>query len=237
MKSKKKSNLTFMISVVAVIVIILAALAFLTKHEEKKITSELPTNEEYTNAYKGNVKDLDYENQPVLGEKDAPVKVVKFGDFKCPACASWEQLVFPQIYSEYITTGKVQFYFVNWQFLDVDSILAGVAGEAIYHQNTDAFWQFYKQIYEHQGVESKKWATEDFLLKFVKENVEGIDYNQFEKDLKERKYMDLVRKDLLIGQKYGVNGTPAILVNGKKVDNNSFESVQLAIENALKESK
>ncbi|MFP3725728.1 thioredoxin domain-containing protein [Priestia filamentosa] len=237
MKSKKRSGLTFIISVVVIIVALLVALAFLTKHQEKEVVSKLPTMEEYENAFKGKVTNMDYTNQPMLGENDAPVKVVKFGDFKCPACAMWEEQVFPQLYSEYIHTGKVQFYFVNWQFLDVDSILAGVAGEAIYHQNTDAFWQFYKLIYQKQGIESKKWATEDFLIKFVKENITGIDYDQFEKDLKDRKYMDLVRKDLIIGQKYGVSGTPTILVNEKKVENNSYESIEAEIENALKGEK
>lgn len=236
MKSNK-SNVTFMLTVVGIIVAILASLAFLTKQEEKQVASKLPTSEEYKNAYKGEVKDFEYENQPVVGEKDAPVKVVEFGDFKCPSCAMWEKTVFPQIYSEYVHTGKVQFYFINWQFLDVDSVLAGVAGEALYHQNQDAFWQFYSKIYENQGLESKKWATEKFLLGFVKDNVTGIDYKQFEKDLKERKYMDLVRKDFLIGQKYGVSGTPAIFVNGKQVKNNSYEEIRNNIENALGEKK
>ncbi|PDZ94663.1 disulfide bond formation protein DsbB [Bacillus cereus] len=236
MKSNK-SNVTFMLVVVGIILAILASLAFLTKHEEKQVASKLPTTKEYENAYKGEVKDFDYENQPVIGEKDAPVKIVEFGDFKCPSCAMWEKTVFPQIYTDYVHTGKVQFYFINWQFLDVDSVLAGVAGEALYHQNPDAFWQFYSKIYENQGPESKKWATEKFLLGFVKDNITGIDYKQFEKDLKERKYMDLVRKDFLIGQKYGVGGTPAIYVNGKQVKDNSYEEIRNAIENAMGEKK
>lgn len=239
MKTKKKSGLAFIITVAVVIIGLLVALAFLTKHQEKEIVSKLPTMEEYQKAYTGKVIDLDENNQPVLGKKDAPVKIVEFGDFKCPACAMWEQQVFPQIYSEYISSGKVQFHFVNWQFLDVDSILAGMAGEAIYQQSNDAFWQFYKLIYEKQGAESQKWATEAFLTKFVKENIKADDFNyaKFEKDLKARKYMDLVRKDLLIGQKYGVSGTPSILVNGVKIENNSYDAIKSEIENALKEEK
>jgi protein-disulfide isomerase len=169
-----------------------------------------------------------------LGNPNAPVKIVEFGDFKCPACAMWEQSVFPSLLKDYIQSGKVQFYFINFPFLGQDSILSAMAGEDIYSLNPDAFWEFYAKIYLNQGPETEQWATQDFLLKFVKENVSGIDYKKFETLLKEEKNMDTVRKDFLIGQKYGVNSTPSFFVNGVKMDDNRLPAIQSEIEKDLK---
>src|SRR5690242_15395590 len=37
--------------------------------------------------------EFQYEKQPSLGSKDAPVKLVEFADFKCPACKEFDQTI------------------------------------------------------------------------------------------------------------------------------------------------
>ncbi len=64
-----------------------------------------------------------YSTQQALGKEDAPVKVVEFGDFKCPACRTWDATVFPRLKEDYINKGKVQFYFINFPFIGKDSEL------------------------------------------------------------------------------------------------------------------
>lgn len=233
---RKNNSLLFMISIVVIVVGLLIGVGLISDKQEEEKTATLPTAEEYAKSFTGEITDFEYNKQPLLGDENAPVRIVEFGDFKCSHCASWEKLVFPDLYKDYIETGKVQFYFVNYQFLAMDSVLAGIAGEAIYEQSNDAFWQYYKTIYEKQGVQSQTWATEDFLIKLVRDNVKGIDYEKFEADLKEKKTMNLVRKDYVTGQRFGVSGTPAIFVNEKQVEG-SYEAISKAIEHALKEEK
>ena len=64
-----------------------------------------------------------YSTQQSLGKDDAPVKVVEFGDFKCPACRTWDVTVLPRLKEEYIDKGKVQLYFINFPFIGKDSDL------------------------------------------------------------------------------------------------------------------
>lgn len=68
------------------------------------------------------------QGQPVLGDPNAPVTLIEFGDFKCPVCKRFEETVFPLLKKEYIDTGKVKMAFLNMQFIGPDSVTAGIAG-------------------------------------------------------------------------------------------------------------
>jgi len=231
---KKKNNNVFMISVIGIIILCFAGLWYVSSVQEKGAKEGLPTEEELKGFKAKEVVDFDYDNQPMIGKKDAPVKVVEFGDYKCPACKMWKGSVYPILDAEYIKTGKIQFYFINYQFLGPDSILAGIAGEAIYKQSEEAFWKYYTLIYEKQGPESEIWANQNFLLNLVKKELPEIDYKQFEKDLKEKKYLNDVLQDREIAAKYGVNSTPSIFVNGKKVESIDYPGLKQIIDGELK---
>lgn len=228
---KKKNGLGFIILVFALIVGALVVLFLLNKEQEKIVDASYPSYEKVEMPRE--VKDFDLANQPMIGKEDAPVTVVEFGDFKCPACKQWEQTVYPQLFTEYIDSGKVKFYFINFQFLGPDSRLAGNAGEIIYKQRKEAFWQFYQAIYDNQQSETLTWATHKNIVDIVKENVSGIDMVQFEKDLKEFKYFEEVKLDYSIVEKMGVTSTPSIFVNGVKLENPSYELIKASVEEEL----
>lgn len=235
---KSKNNGKFMFVILAVIIAIMGLLAFITSSQEKEKEVGLPTVKEINDAKPSKeIKDLDLENQPMLGKEDAPVEIVVFGDFKCPACKQWELTSMVKIKEEYIDTGKAKLYFINYAFLGRDSYLAAVAGESIYKQNNDAFWDFYKLIYEKQGSEASTWANQAFIQKLVKDNIKGIDFAQFKKDIENyTELLDEVVYDKKIGEYYNISATPSVLVNEVKVESD-YNSVVLAIESALSGDK
>lgn len=177
------------------------------------------------------VGDFKLEKQPMLGDKNAPVKVIEFSDYKCPACKSWNEKNFASFKKEFIDTGMVQFYMINFPFLGPDSIEA-VAAESIYQQDPDKFWEFKEKLFANQGIESKVWATEKFLLKFVKENIGGINQQQFEKDLKAHTYLLDVKEDFKISAANGIYSTPSFIVNGTQVGSN-YEELRTLINNSI----
>jgi protein-disulfide isomerase len=172
---------------------------------------------------------FDYSSQQTLGDKDAPVHIVEFGDFKCPACRTWDATVFPQLKKEYIDTGKAQMHFVNFAFIGKDSVLAAQAGEAIYKQDKDAFWKFYDEVYHQQQSEDKEWLTEQYLTDLVKTKLPEVNLEQFKKDLNSKEMKEHVKKDKDVALKLNVQGAPTIFVNGK-LSNPDYESIKKAIE-------
>jgi protein-disulfide isomerase len=226
----KQKNIWKPVSIfLAIIIVLMAALGLLNNTLSADI-DDLPN---YTQVKGSIVVDgFQYEKQPMLGNPDAPVKVIEFGDFKCPACKQWEETIFPQFKQDFIDTGKVSFYFMNYAFIDRDSYLAASAGEAIAKQSNEAFWEYYAKLYENQGDESRIWATRKFVKQFVRDNVAGIDYERFVQDLDNDTYMFDVKEDFKIGGFYGVNGTPQFMINGKLFRFNSYEEMSAAIEAA-----
>jgi len=182
--------------------------------------------------------DFHLESQPSLGEPDAPVKVVEFGDYKCPACKRFHEQVFFKLKHDYIDTGKVEFFFINFQFIGPDSITAGIAGECIYHQSEPAFWAYHGAVYENQGPENQLWATPGFLLELVRQHVKvKIDEAELERCIADERYRKDVEQDRKIGEVAGVNATPSIFVNGQKVDYPSYKAIKAAIEKELAKSE
>lgn len=76
--------------------------------------------------------------------------------------------------------------------------MAQVLSEAIYKQSNEKFWEYLHKLYENQGDESKIWITQKFILDFVKDNIDGLDYAQFEQDVQNHTYMYDVKEDFKI---------------------------------------
>lgn len=182
-----------------------------------------------------NAVSIDYSKQPAIGSPDAPIKLIEFGDFKCPSCKVFHDSVYPLLKKEYIDTGKVQLYFVNLQFLAKDSVDAGIAGESVFNQNPQAFWKFYEAIYTNQGDQSEIWATPEFLTELVKKHVPEVNADQVAKDIQNRTYEKEVNEDKDLAQQFQVESVPTIVINGNKVLNEfTYEDLKNAIEEELK---
>jgi protein-disulfide isomerase len=160
-----------------------------------------------------------YEKQPALGSPDAPVKIVEFADFKCPACKYFDQNILPQLKQEFIDNGTVQLFFVNYPVIspDADSRTAAMAGEAVYHQNPEAFWKFYEAVFDQQGDENTHWATSDALAAIAKQANLQIDVDKLKKEIDDNTFAKDVKDDEAIVRKLGVTGTPTLFINGRAV--------------------
>jgi protein-disulfide isomerase len=156
---------------------------------------------------------FDYSAQPSIGQASAPVKIVEFGDFKCPICKTFATTVYPQLKKDFIDTGKVQMYFTNFSFI-AGSRPAAIAAESVYHQNKEAFWPFYDAIYKNQGAEAADWATSEFLANLAKTEKLPVDYDLLKKDIDNNVYDKEVSNDNSIAKNAKVTGTPSLFING-----------------------
>ena len=176
--------------------------------------------------------ELDVTGQPRLGQEDAPVEIAVFEDFKCPACRFFDAEVMPQIERELIDTGQAKLYFINYPFIGPDSAVAATAGECVYEQNEAAFWNYKNFVFRAQGPESEEWATPAFLTDIARNNLPAVDADALQNCIEDETYAERVASEREMGTAAGVQGTPSVFVNGERLEDFQFATVQAAVEAA-----
>ena len=126
------------------------------------------------------------DGQPTMGESDAPITVVEFGDFKCPSCKAWGETIYPQLITDYVDTGKVKFSFINVLFHGDESKLGSLAAEAVYKQNPDSYWEFHKGLFKEQpdADHDSLWITREKINE-VASAIPDIDLKQLQDDMQQ----------------------------------------------------
>ncbi len=163
------------------------------------------------------------DDQPVKGNPKAAVTIVEFTDFECPSCAR-QHPVLERIVSEF----KDQVRLVVRDFplsQHANARKAAEAAEAAREQGK--YWEYAAVLFRNQsalGVDKLRQYATDL----------GLDRTKFDASLDSGKFAEKIQRDLFDGRKLGINGTPTLYINGKRISDNSYESMKSAIESALK---
>jgi len=230
-KAKSKPNNKFFGWFLGIVVVLLVGALVVINSLSPSKADEPPVE--------GKTYEISTVGQPVMGNKDAKVEIVEFGDFKCPSCRQFETDVFPKLKEKYIDSGKAKISFINFSFMsetfklsDNDSKRAALFGEAVYKQNPEAFWTYYQHLYEQQGDEREIWATEEMLSNIVKD-IPGIDVEKVKKEVQEGLFDKELDNDHKIVYQLGITSTPTVFVNGNPVGAPDFDNVSKLIEAEL----
>lgn len=202
-QSNVPAILFFSISGVVIIAFLIFFAINSTNQEQAQVGNDEPPLE----------YDFSYEGQPSIGDEDAPIKIVDIGDYKCSHCKDFHEIVYPDIKKDFIDTGKVQLFFINFPFIDDDSLNLAKGGEAVFAQNEEAFWDYHDLVFQQEQGETQ-WATVDALTELVKENLPSIDADQFKEDVEGNAQTAALNEDLMIVNEAGVTSTPTIFING-----------------------
>jgi len=234
---KRKQTWVVMISTIVVLLLIAGIVTIVFQNKSQSPSDGVAQPKESSNESAQQQNDpISYMGQPMMGKADAPVKIAEFGDYKCIYCHQFEMDIFPQLKKDFIDTGKVQFYFMNYTIIAQDSVLAANAGEAIFAMYPDRFWDFHQLLYENQGSETDAWVTDDLLIKLAKKAVPNLDEHQFKTALDQGTYVDKIRTDVNMGKAAGVNGTPTVFINGKMLSSQAtfdYSSLKKAVQQAI----
>jgi protein-disulfide isomerase len=145
-------------------------------------------------------------NGPSKGPADAPVTIVEFSDFQCPYCARLTPTM-EQVMSKY--GDKVRRVFRQFP-LNFHPFAQKAAEASLCANEQGVFWQLHDAMFGNQqalGVDQLKTKAAEI----------GVDAGAFNQCLDSGKYAAAIQTDIQDGSAAGVNGTPALFINGRMV--------------------
>lgn len=165
----------------------------------------------------------------VIGDPDAPVHLIEYGDYQCPACASFSQTVFPNLLSDYIATGKVSFEFRDLAFIGDDSVTAAEAAACSIDQ--DGYWLYHDTIYANHFGENLGNLSKSRLLQMAK--LSGLDQDEISSCIDAGTNLTEVQSMHQEASQLGLTSTPSFVLNGEVLPWQGWDAMKQAIDAAL----
>lgn len=170
-----------------------------------------------------------YETDWLKGDAKASVVLFEYGDFQCPACASYFPLV-QKLTSDYSKEILVVYRHYPLRRIHRNAQIASQAAEAAGRQGK--FWEMHDMLFENQSSWSSHPRAKNAFTEFAERL--GLDKALFEGDLESREVKEKVSRDFALATQAGVNSTPTFVLNGAVIQNpTSYELFQAIIEAAI----
>lgn len=162
------------------------------------------------------------DDDPVMGDKNAPITIIELSDYECPFCKRHFDQTLPELIKNYIDTGKAKLVYrdLPLSFHDPMATTEAIAANCAKEQSGDsAYFKFHDEIFKRttsngNGLDRAK------LDKIALDN--GLNEANFKACLDSEKYKEEVSKDLADATTAGATGTPSFVI-GKSTDSGEIE--------------
>jgi len=151
------------------------------------------------------------QRDTVLGDPEAKVKVVEYGDLQCPVCRQFSIETAPDLIDQAVRPGTASYELRQWTVIGPQSVDAARAALAAADQ--DRYWNYVELFYRNQGAEESGYVTDEFLTAIARDagvpDIERWNRDRHAPGLK----AVLERTDAEAGR-LGLRGTPSFVVEG-----------------------
>ncbi len=185
----------------------------------------------------------------LLGNPDAPIKVIEYASLTCPACAAFAENGADQLKQDYVSTGRVSFELRNLILGPHDLMLARLVrcgADETYHPLSDQVWKNLQTllgpVYERQEEFGQALALpEDQRFVAAAEvagfydffAARGISEDQARTCLAAFDAMTTIADNSTQqSNDLGVTGTPTFLLNGTRVEGTSWQALEPVLQRA-----
>ena len=145
---------------------------------------------------------------PFLGDPDAPITLVEFGDYQCHYCNVFFQSIEKDIVKNYVDTGKVKIIFKDYNIIGEDSVKASQGAHCANDQGL--FWEYHDILYSNWTGENNGWASSENLAIFAQQI--GLNMNKWSECMNKGSHSQIILKSNDDARTLQLTGTPAFFI-------------------------
>jgi len=167
------------------------------------------------NPFKEDLDKLKPGLAPSIGTAGAPVVLIVFSDFECPNCREEAKILRQNLTSAY--PKDVRLYFKDFPLEQIHPWAkpAAVAGQCVFRQNPQAFWQYHDWIYDHQ-TEITAENLKSKVLEFA-QGAKDLDGMQLGRCMDTKATEADVEASIAMGKSLKIDATPTMFLNGRRL--------------------
>ncbi|MFN8579579.1 MAG: thioredoxin domain-containing protein [Gemmatimonadaceae bacterium] len=173
----------------------------------------------------------------VIGNPSAPVQVIEFADFECPACGNFATITEPDVRKRLVETGQISIRFIDFPLPGHPNTWEASNAAACANEQ-GKFWEMHDQIFANQdrwnGVATSRPKSE--LQRLAK--AAGVDESKWESCYDARKYNLNIVAHQKEGERRLVGQTPTFIIGSKMLPGSlSYDAFKAYVDTALATAK
>ena len=164
----------------------------------------------------------------VIGSDSAPVEIVEYADFQCPACGHFAVLSGPDVKQRLVQTGLVRWRFRDFPLEIHDKALVAHHAAACANEQ-GRFWEMHDQLFFKQ----REWSESSRPQRLFRDYAAGIgaDPDQFEQCMDEQRYLARIQATRNEVMALGVGSTPSFDIGQFRVTGSiPYDSVKVLVD-------
>ena len=195
-------------AIIASITITLVIFGFNNSSNEIELSIEPTPKMDQIGPEKITIDTFLSNGSPILGDPDAPITLVEFGDYQCHYCNVFFQSIEKDIVKNYVDTGKVKIIFKDYNIIGEDSVIASQGAHCANDQGL--FWEYHDILYSNWTGENNGWASPENLAIFAQQI--GLNMNKWSECMKKGSHSQIILKSNDDARALELTGTPAFFI-------------------------
>lgn len=167
-----------------------------------------------------------------VGKDSAPTKITLYEDLQCPACKAMEDAVGPAL-TQAIDDGSAQVTYKLISFLDgastnqYSSRATNAALVVLQESGPEVFRKYHEMLYAQQPAEGGAGYEDSQLIDMAVQA--GADEKAITPGIEDKVFADYIEKATAQSNEDGVEGTPTVEIDGKRVEGDPVQAITRAL--------
>ncbi len=170
----------------------------------------------------------------VRGSPTAPVEIVEFADFQCPACENYATITEPDVMKRIVDAGLARYVFYDFP-LQMHPNAWPASHAAACADDQGKFWEMHDIIFREQPNWSPERNPKGSFERMAREI--GLDVAAWETCYDERKHQRRIAANLAEGERRGVGSTPTFFIGDRKLPGvKNYDQIRAYVDSATREA-